>query len=310
MPAQPEGSLWTHAGRREEAEAGRRVAEHSWKAGEPDAGRRHGRHGLTTVHPHRHTSVADERRKPIEIDDRVHVVRHTDEHVAFRATSEIWRPVARQVRVGRVEAELHFGDGSLEDLLLFESGWPYGEVGLAASKIEVARVGDDIEREAWVERCERRERWSEDRAHEPFGRRDADLSLESFVTAGGDRLGGKDLVLDTLGMCKEPAPRWRERPAGRGPSEEASPEALLEGCDPPADGRLRDAEGTCGRGHRPVAREGEEEAEVVPVEHSISIEGARAPLMRSCMGAVHERRSPGRRDGRKVDGCRVVDSSS
>ncbi len=97
------------------------------------------------------------------------------------------------------------------------------------------------------------------------------MPSQLLVVAPDGALDRERLDLDPLRLAPHGLAGERQPVAVRGPVEEADRQVLLQGGEPAAHRGLRDAEVLRGRGEAAVPRDGEEEAQVVPVEHAASM---------------------------------------
>lgn len=205
--------------------------------------------------------------EPVDLGEGCGGFGEGDEGMAGASGGEVGHAAFGEVGHAGEEGAVRVADAALDEAVLVEGGNADGDVGFVADEAEDAVGGDEFDGDRGVFAAEGCEGGGEEVLADPFEGGEADDAFEAGVAGGDAAFGGEHGLFHLLGHAEEGGAEGVEHHAADGAFEEWCADAGFELFEPSAHGWLGDAEHAGGGGEAAVARDGEDEAEVVPVEH-------------------------------------------
>ena len=166
-----------------------------------------------------------------------------------------------------VEPERQGADPSDDKVVLLRACEPHRDVGFPLRQAEFPRVGDQLDQQVGVRPVQGRQGGRQDVTGDDFGAGDADGPRQPRVTAPDLAFERQRLGFEAFGLGEHFRTGQGGDVAVWGPVEQAHAEAGFEGGEATSHGGLRDAKLPRRGRQAPVSRDGQEETQVVPVEH-------------------------------------------
>src|SRR5262245_47667718 len=132
------------------------------------------------------------------------------------AIPRCWQAARGDICARRVEAEPKLYGRALDDLVMLEASWSERQVGLTPREIDVALIGDELDRELRG-LCEKRSEKAREHARdEPLGSGDSHDSAKALITPRDTALDRQRVLLHALAFSSTSAPAFeRTKPSER-----------------------------------------------------------------------------------------------
>jgi len=181
------------------------------------------------------------------------------------------RPAVRvDIGAAREDGPGHVGDPADDQRAVLRGALPDRELDLALREIEELLRHDELGAQRRMARMKLVEQPHRHQTMRGRGRAgDAHQPTAARIAGNELALEARDRGFHALGMGQHLLAQPGEAVSGRVPFDQPAAELLLERSEPPVHGRLGESQRLGGRERAAVAGDGEEVAQVVPVEHPL-----------------------------------------
>ena len=205
--------------------------------------------------------------QPVELRRVFDVVHLRDNMLAGTAALEVNADGSIQVFLAGVEAEREAPDPAHNEVVLGRLRQSNGQLRLPHGQAEFSRIRDQLDHDIGMQTMHCRKAWGQDVRGHRFGAGHADDTRQALIPSTDRPLERLRVVLETLGLLPDIVACKRQHVTVGRAVEQSHAEVCFERRQPAPDRRLRHAEVLRRRRQVPVSRDGEEEADVVPIEH-------------------------------------------